>query len=361
MGLTKRADGYYAEFRVLDDGERLTLAPPGQGKLKRWKVGTCDRRLAQTQEAIIRTGLMAGTIKSPSVERPVLFEDWAEQFLALPEVQSLRTYRRVARLIRDRFIPYFKGRPLASVTGDDVSRYRQSRPVRVGTINVEHSVLKRVFSLAKRRKLINHNPASDVPMPDPRNERSRVLSAEEFARLTAALRPDDLTVFLLGYDCGMRRGEILNLTVDRLRLEDGVGVIVLRAEDTKTKEARVVPLTTRAQLALEETLRRLPPDAVRVFQEPRGFEGRFARIKRRLNLDDFRFHDTRHCARTNLRRAGVDTSVAMKWLGHKSTKMSQRYDAIETRDLQDGVSRLNSLIAQATEEPRQFFTNAEAV
>lgn len=38
-------------------------------------------------------------------------------------------------------------------------------------------------------------------------------------------------------------------------------------------------------------------------------------------LTDFRFHDLRHCASTNLRRAGVDTATAMKIVGHKSDKM----------------------------------------
>ena len=36
MGLTKRKDGYYVEFRVLDDGKTLTLARGVPGaKLKR--------------------------------------------------------------------------------------------------------------------------------------------------------------------------------------------------------------------------------------------------------------------------------------------------------------------------------------
>ena len=41
MGLTKRRDSYYVEFRVLDDGKTLRLATSVAGaRLKRWKVGS---------------------------------------------------------------------------------------------------------------------------------------------------------------------------------------------------------------------------------------------------------------------------------------------------------------------------------
>lgn len=44
-------------------------------------------------------------------------------------------------------------------------------------------------------------------------------------------------------------------------------------------------------------------------------------------------HDLRHCAFTNLRRAGVDTATAMKIVGHNSGKMWKRYNAIEGCDV----------------------------
>ncbi len=48
MGLTKRKDGWYVEFPVLDDGKVLTLArgTPGS-KIKRWKVGANNKTVAK--------------------------------------------------------------------------------------------------------------------------------------------------------------------------------------------------------------------------------------------------------------------------------------------------------------------------
>ena len=65
MGLTRRRDSFYVEFPVLDDGKTLTLARGIVGaKLKRWKVGSVNRTVAKQQEAIIKTDLMKGAIKS---------------------------------------------------------------------------------------------------------------------------------------------------------------------------------------------------------------------------------------------------------------------------------------------------------
>lgn len=76
MGLTKRRDSYYVEFRVLNDGKALRLAHQGEGgRLKRWKVGSLNKTMAKQQESIIKTDLMKGSIKTDHA-RPVLFKGW---------------------------------------------------------------------------------------------------------------------------------------------------------------------------------------------------------------------------------------------------------------------------------------------
>jgi integrase len=64
---------------------------------------------------------------------------------------------------------------------------------------------------------------------------------------------------------------------------------------------------------------------------------------------DFRFHDLRHCASTNLRRAGVDTAMAMKIVGHTSEKMWARYNAIDERDLTRAAEKLNRYLHKDTQ------------
>ena len=81
MGLTKRKDGWYVAFRVLDDGKTLALARGVAGaRLKRWKTGTANRTIARQQEALIKTDLMKGALKSDQVQAPQTFAQWAREY-----------------------------------------------------------------------------------------------------------------------------------------------------------------------------------------------------------------------------------------------------------------------------------------
>ena len=67
-----------------------------------------------------------------------------------------------------------------------------------------------------------------------------------------------------------------------------------------------------------------------------------------------RLHDLRHCAATNLMRAGVDTITAMKIIGHKTEQMHGRYNTIQTEDLHEAAAKLqgyraNTLITHASD------------
>lgn len=108
MGLTRRRDGYYVEFRVLDDGKTLLLARGIAGaKLKRWKVGSLNRTVAKQQEALIKTELMKGTVKSERVA-PVLFSEWALMYLGLAEVKALSTFQDRYESVHYQLIPVFR-------------------------------------------------------------------------------------------------------------------------------------------------------------------------------------------------------------------------------------------------------------
>jgi integrase len=130
------------------------------------------------------------------------------------------------------------------------------------------------------------------------------------------------------------------------------GFIILRAIDTKTKEPRRVPMTPAVREALADLAKVRSLTTNRVFlykgQALKRISRTFGTAKREAGIADFRFHDLRHCASTNLRRAGVDTATAMKIVGHKSEKMWKRYNAIEEKDLMNAASKLNTYLQTNT-------------
>jgi integrase len=361
MGLTKRKDSYYVEFHVLDDGKTLSLARGIAGaKLKRWKVGSLNRTVAKQQEALIKTELMKGTVKSERVA-PVLFSEWALTYLGLAEVKALSTFQDRYESVHYQLTPFFGSKLLGDITPGEVEAFRAQRRLRnggvpsVATLNADHAVLKHILSVDERRSLVALNAAKRVPMPDPKNERDRVLSSEEWERLYDAAADHLKPVLLVAYHLGPRLGEILNLTWDRVDLSRGF--IKLRSVDTKTREPRGVPLTPVVLAALRDLCKVRSLICPYVFQ----YEGKpIKRIKRafhtavrKAGIKDLRFHDLRHCAATNLRRAGVDTVTAMKIVGHKSEKMHRRYNSVSEEDLTKAAGKLNTYLSNTVITPAE--------
>jgi integrase len=68
----------------------------------------------------------------------------------------------------------------------------------------------------------------------------------------------------------------------------------------------------------------------------RGFKRALALAK----IEDFRFHDLRHCFATWNRQAGVDLDTLADLMGHKDTRMTRRYAHITPVRLQNAVGLL---------------------
>ena len=252
-------------------------------------------------------------------------------------------------------VPFFGKKSLKEILPEDVEVYRSQRmkrngkPPSLGTINNDHIILKHVFSVAERRGLLMVNPAKKVPIPDAKNERDRVLSDEEWAKLYEAAASHIKPILLIAYQLGLRLGEILNLTWDRVDLQRGF--IKLRGVDTKSREPRLVPLARDTQRCLIELskVRSLSTNRVFLYEgRPIGeIKGAFKTARKNAGITNFRFHDLRHCAATNLRRAGVDAITAMKIVGHKSERMHRRYNNVNEADLLQAAAKLNTVITPA--------------
>ncbi len=187
-------------------------------------------------------------------------------------------------------------------------------------------------------------------MPDPQNARDKVLSEEDWNELYRAAKPHLKPVLLLAYQLGQRLSEIITLTWDRVDLKRGF--ITLRSQDTKTKKPRQVPMTPDVRATLQQIAKVRSLTARRVFlyqgKPLRDFRTAFRTALREAGISGFRFHDLRHCAATNLRRAGVDTTTAMQIVGHTSPQMWKRYNHIREEDLTKAASKLGKYLQANT-------------
>jgi integrase len=176
-----------------------------------------------------------------------------------------------------------------------------------------------------------------------------VLEGSPQCRSPSHLKP----ILLTGYHLGQRLGETLNLSWDRVDLQRGI--ITLRGVGTKTHKPRQVPMTAPVKAALTELskVRDLAHKYVFVYHRNpvREVKTAFRMACKKAAIANLRFHDLRHCAATNLRRAGVDTTTAMQIIGHKSPLMWKRYNSLAESDLIIAANRLNTYLSNTVITP----------
>jgi integrase len=149
---------------------------------------------------------------------------------------------------------------------------------------------------------------ASFPKVDPdKGNVGRVYTQAELIRMWSVARnsPDLALKFVLGFECFMRRAEIIRLDVSRIDRKKKF--IRLRAEDvktgSKTKKGRLVPLSPFADELIEKRLKNL--DSPFLFPSPNGkkavgtFRRAWSTLLRKAKISGrARFHDLRHTALT---------------------------------------------------------------
>jgi integrase len=342
------------------------------GHRKRERIGT-DKRLAETVLRKRKVEIAEGRFLER--QRPVTttFDELADAYLYYATYQQQKRSWKRDRTSITILKTYFGGKRLTELTPAFIEQYRSWRkdtisrrgaPVTPATINRELACLKRMFSVARKGLIVlkggisQNNPMASISMDRENNTRDRVFGKEEFDRLLAVAPTHLKPILLTAYYTGMRRGELLRLTWDRVDLK--AGVIRLRPEDTKTKEGRTIPLTKELTHMLQQSTIYLAANGQRVPQvftyggKPIGSIRRaFETACQRAGIAGAVFHDLRHTFVTNMRRAGVDYFRIMAITGHRTMDVFKRYHTIDQDDLRLAVSQLDTYMDTTPASPTE--------
>jgi integrase len=134
--------------------------------------------------------------------------------------------------------------------------------------------------------------------------------------------------------------------------------------DPKDGETRTVPMTPEVyRVYMELWQERLDTQRVFLYKDKsiKDVRTAFDNACRRAGITNLRLHDLRHTASTNLRRAGVDTTTAMKIIGHKSECMHRRYSTVEPEDLRRAICQLATYQADTVLTPGSIAAGTENV
>jgi len=240
-GITKRGNVWWYEFMI--DGQ------PYRRPIPEAKTRT-DAKNAMTAA---RAAVLNGTYELPVNAQT--FREFAEQVYlpwAKENKRSDESYM-VAALVE-----HFGNKNLSKITPAMVEQYKISRKKGItrrnqvrsaASVNREVTILSRIYTLAIREKIVRTNPAAGVKKYHEDNKRVRYLLPEEEPRLLAQCvdeRSHLLPVVILAIQTGLRRSEILKLTISDVDLFRNI----INVRNTKNDKDRMVPINKIARKEL---------------------------------------------------------------------------------------------------------------
>lgn len=197
-------------------------------------------------------------------------------------------------------------------------------------VNRYYAALQHCLGKAEDWGWIERNPISRVKKLQEPSGRVRFLSPEERDRLLKACRDSGhreiYLLVLLALCTGARDMEMRGLEWDRVNLRDGSALV----EDTKNGHRRTLTIAGAAldELKKWSKIRRI--DSKLVFpntkgEKPLDVRKAWERVRDAAQLSDFRFHDLRHSAASELAAQGATLREIGAVLGHRTAQMTQRY------------------------------------
>jgi len=224
--------------------------------------------------------------------------------------------------------------------------FRKSK-VRPSTILKELALLRRIFNVARKQwKWKIPNPISDIELPKVNNARVRYLTDAEHVRLMTTLDHVEerwLKPFvIIALETGLRLSNICDLTWDEVNMS--IRMIVISAEKMKNKDYIGIPISEDAYNTFRD-LQRIRSISSSVFHDngeklyPVKVQRAFRKVLKKAGIDDFRFHDLRHTFASSLVQSGVDMYAVQKLLGHRDSRMTQRYSHLSVEYLREAISR----------------------
>ncbi len=381
--ITQRKDGLYMA--------RYTTENPNTGKTERKAIYAKTRKEAADKlaEALANRnkGLVFDAGKQTVGEYVTRWlEDSAKGDLAP------RTYHNYRLQVRRHIVPAVGKLKLSRLTAAHVqSLYAQKLRdgLKPSSVRYIHAVLHRSLEQAKRWRLLQFNPASEVDPPKVRQEEVTPLDAEQASKFLNAARGEKLeALYVLSLAVGLRIGEALGLKwsdidldgktlrvnrqLQRMRrIEDVPGKLVF--SEPKNASRRSVDLPDKAVEALRSHRKGQMEAQLKagagwqdnglVFATGKGgpldaqnvVNRHFNPLLKRADLPDIRWHDLRHtCATLLLGKQGLHPKNVQQLLGHASIQLTlDRYSHWMPTMGKHTASAMDEALADRGEDERR--------
>lgn len=323
-----------------------------QGHLIRKTTGTDNKELAQRLEAKIMGELLERKYFDREPGETILFKEaWEKYMREIAKFTLSKSGLSLALHTEKRFLPFAGRLPLTKITPAILSSYKAKRleeGIKVSSMVKELCYVRRCFSLCKKEwQFIKQSPFEYFTMPKVNDKRVRFFKPGEFELLYRHSPAWLKLMIVVAKETGLRKDNIIHLTWQMLDEKEKL----LNIPYTKNGDPIAIPLTDAAFDVFMELKREKKKvvflDCPFIFHN----KGRqynhgqvsmaFRRACARAGVENFRFHDLRHDYASRLAQRGNSLYVIQNLLGHRDSRMTQRYAHLHTEALKKAVETLN--------------------
>jgi integrase/recombinase XerD len=246
---------------------------------------------------------------------------------------------------------------LGSASIEDVGRLGTAwAELAPSTVARRSAALRRFFGFLVDEGLRRDDPSSALPRPRFERPLPRILepaevermfeAAEDRAASGEAVATRNLALLELLYGSGLRATELVSLPRNAVRPSQPF--LMVRGKGSKE---RLVPISTRAQGAVERWLEHVPSNALWLFPSGKSHLSRVRlfQIVRAMAADGgiaperISPHVLRHAFATHLLSGGADLRVLQSLLGHADIATTQIYTHVDSARLVELVNTRHPL------------------
>ena len=318
------------------------------------------RKAEEKRKEIEREYELKSKLVPSDITLDELAQKWVDEY---KNKVDIITYGGYESIVRVHIIPYFEEHKIKvnEVTYETIQKYFDEKNVSGNKITGEGlspktlkshmTVLKLIFNLARKQKIIYEDCLEFVKIPTLTHEKVNFYSAEEVQKVWEAIKDD--RIFHLIYATiyfGMRRSEVLGLRWDAIDFENKMLIVrhtvvmynnkVVAKDSTKTDASnRTYPLSDDMieffkwlKAREEEERAACGKDYIEndyIFKWPDGHlydpdwvSKKFKDYLIENNLPVIRLHDLRHSCASLLLANDFQMYDVKEWLGHSGIQIT---------------------------------------
>jgi integrase len=327
VGVFKRKRKYWIDYY---DSQRNRIQESSHSSSK---------RDAEDLLSLRKSEILRGTFKRPV---KITFGELGTKYMEYAKGNK-RSWLRDEQMLEKLKAFFGSERQLREIYPADIEGFKLHRRKEVSgsTVNRELALLKRMFNLAIDWDLyLGSNPVRKVKFFQEINLGFRTLTGEEERKFLANATPyiRDIAVFAL--NTGLRIGEILSLTWERVDMEKNL----LSVFAHKTHKIRPVPINAEARRVLEYWALGRKNEFV-FYNHETGepfvdLKAGFALACRKAEIKGVTWHTLRHTFASRLLDRGADIVTVQQLLGHSTVTTTMRYTHTNLDSKRNAVAKL---------------------